>query len=195
MIRRAVAVAVALLAFAAPAAWAAAGAPFDGRPLVASIDPGALCDRLAAYAPDPEATAPPVPGAYVSAPRAREACTDAATLSGASASDRRRWLFQLARAHYRLGEFDTAYALLERSAEAGSPGAWFVLGRLFQHGDGVRVDHTVALLHYLEAWRRGAPAGLVAAQAIYGDPDSPAYDPARHRDLPLRVRQQALTEW
>ncbi|MEM1313985.1 MAG: hypothetical protein AAGI51_05485 [Pseudomonadota bacterium] len=175
---------------------AEASGAFDGRPLVESLDQGRMCDRLAAFAADPRSAEASVDNAFFDPGRARRACMQAVSLD----PDEPRYLFQLARAHWRLGDADTAYALLESAADAGYPGAWFILGRLFHHGEHVERNHTIALLHYLEAYRRGAPSGLVAAQAIYADPESPAHDPARaaragDHGATLSARVRAASDW
>lgn len=165
--------ALSLVLAAGMAAASAAAAPDLGTdPTRTALDPGRLCAQLAAWEPDPARDAPAVAAERFDADAARRACTRA--LAAAPHDPALR--FALARAHHRLGDADTAYALLELSADAGHAGALLALGRMFETGDHVRRDLTVALLHYLEAGRKGAPAGFRAAGAIYAEPAGAARD-------------------
>lgn len=183
----------AALALAAPALAppAQARAPSDAASLALAPDPVAECDRLAAWAPDPQRTAAPVAGPALPAGPARAACLAAV----AARPDLPRLRFQLARALWRLGDQAVAYALLEQAADQGSPAAYLVLGSLFESGEHVRQDDVVALLHYLEAARRGAPEGRRAAAGIWSDPASPSHDArlAATAEAPLDPR--VIADW
>ena len=178
---------VAALALAAPAL---AKAPTDGAGLALAADPVADCDRLAAWAPDPQREGAPVAGPTLAPEPARAACTAAV----AARPDLPRLRFQLARALWRLGEQEVAYALLEQAAQQGSPAAYLVIGSLFETGDHVRQDDVVALLHYLEAARRGAPEGMNAAAGIWGDPASPSHD-ARLAAMTGPLDREVIADW
>lgn len=165
-------------------------------PAAAASDAAAECRRLAAYGHDPAHRGRPVAAEALDAEAARAACTRAVAGDPGDAALR----FHLARAHWRLGEAETAWLLLEGAADAGHAGAYYVIGRLFHDGAHVRRDHAAALLHYLEAARRGASAGVAGALAIYADPGSPSHDPAKAQVLSrdpsaawMRHRQAA--EW
>ncbi|MDF2232473.1 hypothetical protein P2H44_07900 [Albimonas sp. CAU 1670] len=166
-------------------------AAHDAPALAAARDPVADCDRLAAWAPDPERRAEPVAGPALAAEAARAACVAAV----ARRPDLARLRLQLARALWRQGEEAVAYALLEQAAQQGSPAAWLVLGALFDEGRHVRQDDVVALLHYLEAARRGAPEGMRAAAGIWGDPASPSHDARLAAMAPGTLEAAVLSDW
>ncbi|WP_339949318.1 hypothetical protein [uncultured Albimonas sp.] len=173
------------------AAPAAGKAPSDGASLAAAPDAIADCDRLAAWGVDPERKAAPVAGRRLPAEAARAACLAAV----AERPDLARLRFQLARALWRLGDQEVAYALLEQAAQQGSPAAWLVLGSLFETGGHVRQDDMVALLHYLEAARRGAPEGMRAAAGIWGNPESPSHDALRAARAPVALDPAVIADW
>ncbi|SFH80727.1 sel1 repeat family protein [Albimonas pacifica] len=179
---------VAALVLAGPAA---ARAPTDAAGLAFAADPVADCDRLAAWATDPQREAAPVAGPTLSAEPARAACTAAV----AERPDLPRLRFQLARALWRLGDQDIAYALLEQAAQQGSPAAYLVIGSLFEAGEHVRQDDVVALLHYLEAARRGAPEGLKAAAGIWGDPQNPSHDARLAATAQGALDPRVIADW
>lgn len=56
---------------------------------------------------------------------------------------------------YNKGDFAHAYSVCHRDAGLGDPGAQFILGRMFEQGEGVKRDEKRALAWYLKAARQG----------------------------------------
>jgi len=56
---------------------------------------------------------------------------------------------------YDKGDFARAHTVCERDAGHGDPGAQFILGRMFEQGEGVKRDERRALAWYLKAARQG----------------------------------------
>lgn len=156
-----------LLALMSLAALASAAAPPAATETIAGIQVGAWtkaaygqapteCDRLAAYAPDRDAVAPPVAHEQIGLPRAIRACRQAIAREPANP----RFHYQIARL---LGYADDpAGAQNERlvAARAGYPSALYVLGFMRAFSDPVTDRCGGAQLMRISA-ERGAFAGQV----------------------------------
>lgn len=133
-----------------------------------------LCDELAANPSDPDRVAKGVGFEEIDPVAALAACKDAID----KWSNSPRFLYQLGRAHDRSDEMSDAIKRYEDAAALEYPYALYVLGYVYEDGDGATPDIDKAIGWYV----KGAEAGVLNAYtrliAIYGEEASVRYDEA-----------------
>jgi TPR repeat protein len=132
-------------------------------PTIVLEEAGALCDKLAGHADDPDFAGVAVSFDDIDAATAEPACRQAI----ADHPDERRFLFQLARVLRKKGDPAAALSYYRQAADRGSTAALVGIGLMHEDGDGIAQDYLKAADHYRQAMDAGSTVAIGNLAYLY----------------------------